>query len=244
MISFSHTYLNYRVAKCFSSREQLNEETFRLLMTNVFIYSGDVFDIKSMVNTTNSEAVKNVRKKIKDYKRDKRDDIKIKTTFIENLPFYVKTIGLQETSESILPIINDLPKEKDELIERFFRIFSKFVDEIVAFGDKGYFILKEHMINLLSEILSKNNDVNILGLASNGLLYMTKFIKEDDKAGTVLTLVIGMAQENDNPIRKEKAMYLFGSLSSLVSTELIQSYAISQVILFQNDRYRSKSIIV
>ena len=235
MISFSHTYLNYRVAKCFSSREQLNEETFRLLMTNVFIYSGDVFDIKSMVNMTNSEAVKNVRKKIKDYKRDKRDDMKIKTTFIENLPFYAKTIGLQETSESILPIITDLPKEKDELIERFFRNFSKFVDEIVAFGDKGYFILKEHMINLLSEILSKNNDVNILGLASNGLLYMTKFIKEDDKAGTVLTLVIGMAQENDNPIRKEKAMYLFGSLASLVSTELIQSYAISQVNLFQND---------
>lgn len=63
MISFNHTYLNYRVARCCTTREQLNEATFGLLMTNVFIYSGDVVDFKSMSNMSNSEAVKNVRKK-------------------------------------------------------------------------------------------------------------------------------------------------------------------------------------
>ena len=63
MISFNHTYLNYRVARCLATREQLNEATFGLLVTNVFIYSGDIIDIKSMPNMSNSEASKMLEKK-------------------------------------------------------------------------------------------------------------------------------------------------------------------------------------
>ena len=218
MISFNHTYLNYRVARCFATREQLNEATFGLLMTNVFIYSGDVIDIKSMANMSNSEAVKNVREKIKSYKDS---DIQLKITFIENVPFYVKTIGFQETAESILPILSDLPKEKDGIIKRFFGVYSKLVDEIVKFGEKAYFILKEHMITLIREILSKTSNKDILDTVSEGLIYTTKFMKDDDKGGSVLTIVIMMAQEDDDENRKEKAMYLFGSLAPLVGSELI-----------------------
>ena len=152
MISFNHTYLNYRVARCFTTREQLNEATFGLLLTNVFIYSGDAIDMNYMENLPNSEAVKNVRKKINSYKDD---DIQIKITFLENVSFYAKTVGFQETAESILPILSDLPKEKESLTERFFNDFIKFVDEVVKFGDKAYFILKDHMVNLIGEIFIK-----------------------------------------------------------------------------------------
>ena len=232
MISFNHTYLNYRVARCLSTKEQLNDATFGLLVTNVFIYSGDIIDIKSMANMSNSEAVKNVRKKISDYKDS---DIQIKITFLENVPFYVKTVGFQETAESILPILTDLTKEKDILNERFFNVFPKFVDEIVKFGEKAYFILKEHMINLIRDILSTTKNGNILKIVSDGLVYMTNFMKEDDKGGSVLTIVIQMAQEDDDEQRKERAMTLFGSLASLVGSELIQCYIIPQVNSFVND---------
>jgi hypothetical protein len=232
MISFSHTYLNYRVARCLSTKEQLNEATFGLLMTNVFIYSGDIIDFKSMVNMSNSEAVKNIRKKINDYKDA---DIQIKITFVENVPFYVKTIGFQETAESILPILTDLTKEKDILIERFFAVYPKFVDEIIKFGEKAYFILKDHMINLIRDILSKTKNANILKLVSEGLVYMTQFMKEDDKGGKVLIIVIQMAQEDDDEQRKERAMNLFGSLAPYVGSELIQCYTIPQVNSFVND---------
>ena len=107
MISFNHTYLNYRFARCFATREQLNEETFGLLLANVFIYSGDAIDINYMDNLPNTEAVKNVRKKINSYKNN---DVNYKITFLENVSFYVKTVGFQETAESILPILSDLIK--------------------------------------------------------------------------------------------------------------------------------------
>ena len=232
MISFNHTYLNYRVARCLATKEQLNEATFGLLMTNVFIYSGNVVDIKSMANMSNSEAVKNIRKKINDYKDS---DIQIKITFVENVPFYVKTIGFQETAESLLPILSELPKEKEVLTERFFTVFNKFVDEINKFGEKAYFILKDHMINLIREILNMTKNANILGLVGDGLVYMTQFMKEEDKGGRVLTIVIQMAQEDQDEVKKEKAMRLLGNLAPLVGSELIQCYIIPQVSSYVHD---------
>ena len=232
MISFSHTYLNYRYANCYSSAEILREKTFGLLMTNVFIYSGNIIDIQSMTNMSNIEAVKNFKKRIKEYKSG---EISLKMTFLENIAFHVKTVGFQETVESILPILTELPKEKESLIERFFGGYSKFVDEIVKFGDKAYFILKEHMIKIIQEILNTSKSANIMSLVSKGLVYMTNYMKEDDKGGSVLTVVIQMAQEFDDEQRKETAMGLFGSLAPLVGSELVQCYIIPQVISFVND---------
>ena len=91
------------------------------------------------------------------------------------------------------------------------------------------------MINIISEILIKTKNDKVLKLVADGLIYMTQYIKEEDMAETVLTAVIRMGQDNDDEQRKERAMYLFGSLASYVSSELIQCYAISQVNLFVND---------
>ena len=240
MINFTHTYLNYRIAKTFPDRQTLDTSTFDLLTTNVFIFSGDIMDFKSMTsmaNLYNSEAVKNIRQKINSYKDS---DISNKITFIENVPFYVKTIGFQETVESILPIINDLYREKDTLSSRFFNVFPKFVDEIVKFGDNGYFILNEHMINLISEFLTNNNNIykknmNLVKSICDGLVYMTTFIKDENKGESVLTIVIKMAQDDENEHKREMAMSLFGSLTPLIDTDLIQLYVIPQVNSFADD---------
>ena len=72
------------------------------------------------------------------------------------------------------------------------------------------------MINLIHDILSKTQNENILKSVSEGLVYMTNFMKEDDKGGSELKIVIQMAQEFDDEQKKETAMNLFGSLSPLV----------------------------
>ena len=238
MINFNHTYLNYRITKIFPDKASLDASTFPLLMTNVFIYSGDIIDFKSMTSISNSEAVKNIRQKINAY-RDQ--DLTNKITFIENVPFYVKTIGFQETVESILPIVNDLSREKEALVVRFFNVFPKFVDEIVKFGEKGYFILNEYMINLICDFLTNNpNNIykknpNLVKSLSDGLVYMTNFIKDEHKGESVLTIVIKMAQDDDDDHKRERAMSLFGDLTPLIDTDLIQLYVIPQVNSFADD---------
>ena len=238
MINFNHTYLNYRITKVFPDKPALDASTFNLLMTNVFIYSGDIIDFKaSMTSLSNTDAVKNIRQKINAYKDS---DLTNKITFIENVPFYVKTVGFQETVESILPIINDLPREKENLATRFFNVFPKFVDEIVKFKEKGYFILNEYMINLICEFLTNNNNIykknlNLVKSISDGLVYMTNFIKDEHKGESVLTIVIKMAQDDDDDRKRESAMTLFGGLTPLIDTDLIQLYVIPQVNSFVDD---------
>ena len=238
MINFNHTYLNYRITKSFPDKASLDASTFPLLMTNVFIYSGDIIDFKSMTSISNTEAVKNIRQKINAYKDQ---DLTNKITFIENVPFYVKTIGFQETVESILPIVNDLSREKEALAVRFFNVFPKFVDEIVKFGEKGYFILNEYMINLICDFLTNNpNNIykknqNLVKSLSDGLVYMTRFIKDEHKGESVLTIVIKMAQDDDDDHKRERAMTLFGDLTPLIDTDLIQLYVIPQVNSFADD---------
>ena len=238
MINFNHTYLNYRITKVFQDKATLDASTFNLLMTNVFIYSGDIIDFKSMTSISNTEAVKNIRQKINAYKDQ---DLTNKITFIENVPFYVKTVGFQETVESILPIINDLAREKESLVIRFFNVFPKFVDEIVKFGEKGYFILNEYMINLICDFLTNNpNNIykknpNLVKSLSDGLVYMTNFIKDKHKGESVLTIVIKMAQDDDDDHKRERAMSLFGDLTPLIDTDLIQLYVIPQVNSFADD---------
>ena len=238
MINFNHTYLNYRITKTFPDKATLDASTFELLMTNVFIYSGSVMDFKSMTSLSNTEAVKNIRQKIKSYKDQEMVN---KITFIENVPFYVKTIGFQETIEFILPILSDLSHEKENLALRFFNVFPKFVDEIVKFGDKGYFILKDYMIKLINEFLtSTTNNIykknpSLTKSISDGLVYMTKFIKEEHIGESVLTIVIKISQDDDDDHKRENAMKLFGELTPYISTDLITLYVIPQVNSFADD---------
>ena len=198
MINFNHTYLNYRITKIFPNKAALDASSFNLLMTNVFIYSGEIIDFKAaMTSLSNTDAAKNIRQKINAYKDS---DLTNKITFIENVPLYVKTVWFQETVESILQIINDLPREEETLVTRFFNVFPKFVDEIVKFKEKSYFILNEYMINLIGEFLTNNNSIykknlNLVKSISDGLVYMTNFIKNEHKGESVLTIVIKMAQD-------------------------------------------------
>ena len=241
IINFTHTFYNFRLAKVFPDKESLNAATFDLLTTNIFIYSGDLIDFKSMTtNLSNSEAVKRIRQKINSYRNQ---DAQNKKIFIENIPFYIKTIGFQETVESIVPIISDLSREKDNITSRFFEIFPQVVDEILKFGDKAYFILKDYLVKLISEFLVSNNNIyniyqknpSMVKSISNALVYLSKYIKNEDKGESVLAIVIKMAQDDDDELKRVASMNLFGSLTPYVDKDFFNLFIIPQVKSFADD---------
>ena len=232
MISFRHAYLNYRYVRCYTSSEKLKEMTFNLLLTDAFFYSGSIIDIKSMVNVTNKDAVKNIREKIKEYKDY---DLQQKMQFLENTPFYAKTLGCHETAELLLPLLSELPKGKDVYKEKFFSSYPRFVEEINKFGKKAYTLLKDKLVNLIREVLANTKDQSTLKLVGDGLVFMTKTMEEEDKGNIILPVVIGMAQEEGDNEKKEIAMKLFGKLAPLVGSLFVQMYIIPQVASFVNE---------
>ena len=122
LISFSHTYLNYRIARTYNTLKELDDNIFGLLMSNEFLLAGTPITIDSLNSMSNSESVKNVKLKTKSYNSLDNNQ---KITFVENIPFHIKQIGLEETIDLILPIILNIHKEKTEILERFLNVFNK-----------------------------------------------------------------------------------------------------------------------
>lgn len=242
IINFDHTYLNYRIAKVFLDRESLENSTFDLLTTNIFIYSGDIIDFKSsiLINSSNTEAIKTIRQKINTYKSQ---DIQNKKSFIENIPFYVRTLGFKDTVENLIPIICDLSREKETISQRFFEIFPQFIDEILKFDDKGYFILKDYMVKLISEFLVNNNYKNniykknpsMVKSITDDLVYLSKYIKSEDKGESILAIVIKMAQDDNDEFKRVASMNLFGLLIPYVDKGFFELFIIPQVKSFADD---------
>ena len=160
---------------------------------------------------------------------------------MENIPFYVKTLGFKETVEYIVPIISDLTREKEIISSKFFEIFPKFVDEIIKFGDKSYFILKDYLVKLISEFLVDNNNniykknPSMVKQIMDGLVYLSKYIKSEDKGESVLAIVIKMAQDDDDELKRVASMSLFGALIPYVDKDYFRLFIIPQVKSFADD---------
>ncbi len=232
LISFSHTYLNYRIAKTFSNKNEINENTFGLLMSNEFLLSGTVISVDSLNSMSNSEILKDIKTKTSNYNSY---DINQRITFVENIPFYIKQIGLEDTIDLIFPIILNIHKEKTDILERFLLNFNNFINEINKF-EEGYIIIKDKIIDILSEIFQSRKEENILELNCKSLVYLTNFIKEEDRGPKVLTIVIMMAHDDENEKIRILSTKLFNDLALIIGKELLELYVVPQVASFADDQ--------
>ena len=233
LISFSHTYLNYRIARTYNTLKELDDNIFGLLMSNEFLLAGTPITIDSLNSMSNSESVKNVKLKTKSYNSLDNNQ---KITFVENIPFHIKQIGLEETIDLILPIILNIHKEKTEILERFLNVFNNVVNEINKFGDEGYIILRDKIIDVLSIIFQNRKEENILDLNSKALVYLTRFIKDEDRGPKILTIVIMMAHDDDNEKIRVLSTKLFNNLALIIGQELLELYVVPQVASFADDQ--------
>ena len=233
LISFSHTYLNYRIARTYNTLKELDDNIFGLLMSNEFLLAGTPITIDSLNSMSNSESVKNVKLKTKSYNSLDNNQ---KITFVENIPFHIKQIGLEETIDLILPIILNIHKEKTEILERFLNVFNNVVNEINKFGDEGYIILRDKIIDVLSIIFQNRKEENILDLNSKALVYLTRFIKDEDRGPKILTIVIMMAHDDDNEKIRVLSTKLFNDLALIIGQELLELYVVPQVASFADDQ--------
>ena len=110
VITFNHTYLKFRLFDGFL--QKIEEIPF--LMNNEFILSGNLyiiilgnlsFDEKSF-DHNNKDLLKQVKTKVNTFLFD--GDITFKSVFIENLGFYAKEIGFENTIDILLPLVTKL----------------------------------------------------------------------------------------------------------------------------------------
>lgn len=232
LISFSHTFLNYRICHCFETIQQASDSSFSLLMSNEFVFAGAISP-ESLSQMSNTEILKNVKGKAKSFPEL---DITNKVNFIQNIAYYTKEIGLEQTVDLILPIISKISKEKDTVTENFLLIFPKFIQLFTQYGDEGYIILRDHIIPILREIFQDKKEDKVLNLCSKALVEITNYIKDDDKGMHVLTIVIIMAHDDADENNRVLSVKLFNELALIIGQELCELYVVPQVASFADDQ--------
>lgn len=232
LISFSHTFNNYRICHSFATMQEANETSLGLLMSNEFVLAGTITP-ESFSQMSNADIVRSVRNKNKQYNDY---DISNKANFIDNIPFFTKEIGLEQTVDLILPIVSNITKEKDAIIERFLSIFPKFIELIAGYGDEGYIILRDHIVTILRNIFEQKKEDKLLGLCGDDLVAITKYIKEEDKGSYILTIVIVMAHDDENENNRVLSVKLFNELALIIGQELCELYVVPQVASFADDQ--------
>ena len=105
-----------------------------------------------------------------------------------------------------------------------------------------YFQKLYYLVKLISEFLVNNYPGNIyqknpsmIKSISDGLVYLSKHIKNEDKGESVLGIVIKMAQDDDNELKRVASMSLFGELTPYVDKDYINLFIIPQVKSFVDD---------
>jgi hypothetical protein len=69
---------------------------------------------------------------------------------------------------------------------------KKFVEFLNENGEEGYKLIRDQITPLLSDILNKRDNIKVIDLCSEALVDITKYIREEDRGMSILTIVIGI----------------------------------------------------
>ena len=225
LISFNHTFFNYRIAEMESPLTK--DKEFALLIKNEFLSANITVDIKSL---SDSEIKK--KQRINNFNESESQKI----TIVENFSYYIEQIGLEDTVEIILPKILNIPNEKEIIVERFLENFQKILVELNKFGTEGQKLIKTQLIDVLENIYRANiKSTKILDLCNAALVELTKYIEENERGQYILTIVIQMAHEEEHDNYRINATKLFNNLAKILGRDLLEQYVVPQVASFADD---------
>ena len=227
LISFNHTFFNYRIAEMESPLTK--DKEFALLIKNEFLSANITVDVKSL---SDSEIKKMTKQRINNFNESESQKI----TIVENFSYYIDQIGLEDTVEIILPKILNIPNEKEIIVERFLENFQKILVELNKFGAEGQKLIKTQLIDVLENIYRANiKSTKILDLCNAALVELTKYIEENERGQYILTIVIQMAHEEEHDNYRINATKLFNNLAKILGRDLLEQYVVPQVASFADD---------
>lgn len=231
LIIFTHTYLNYRKCECITKEI----EPFSVLLTNneFLMLSSTILEENTL---NNKEIVPIVKKKVLDYSGYEPAQ---KTNFLEAMPSYAKEIGFELTVDLFFPILLKIISERDIIIEKFLHIFKKFIEFLSLHREEGYKMIRDHMIPIINDIIQKKkNDDKIMKLCSDALLDVVKFIRDEDKGQSILTIIITLANNDDDKEKdrcKTIAAQLQNDLAPFIGQESCEMWIVPQISSFAED---------
>ena len=126
----------------------ISAESNPYILSREFLYS--YFEDKRVTKTTSEETKIQVIGRIKQYSITHDD--KFTKFFLDNMNSYIEIIGLEPTSNLLLPALAKIVDETVAIKTYFLKKLSPLIDYLSSQGDEGINLLKKNVINILEEL--------------------------------------------------------------------------------------------
>jgi len=182
-MTFTHTYGKYRI---FKSTEQKIIDDFPLLLNFEYVLVGNTNIEVDSSKLDNNEILAVVKARVNGFITE--NDNNLKSSFLDNMSFYSKEIGFENTVDILIPILKKIKNENDNIKIKFLVNIPKLVNYL--YSQKGYFIIRDQILPIISGFFNNPVSARVVDQAFEAFIEVSSYISDDDKGLHVLNTVI------------------------------------------------------
>ena len=243
-ISFSHYCSTYR--KFSFDKDEPKFDFIPFIMTLEFSYSySEDLRVTREVDRQSIDTIIGYTKKFSN-----SNDEKYNKTFLDNIKTFSEVIGIEKTSNILIPALARIVEDSFLMKNHFLKILLPFIDFLCSNGDEGINILKNNMMNIIQELYNPNNkrDLDLYkneeyqDLLFKNFIKIAKAIIPKDTDKKILAIILAYGYEDENKISKFGDAHailcvkLISELAEVYGKEFTENYLLSQLTYFVDDK--------
>ena len=132
------------------------------------------------------------------------NDEKYNKTFLDNIKTFSEVIGIEKTSNILIPALARIVDDSFLMKNHFLKILLPFIDFLCSNGDEGINILQNNMMNIIQELYNPNNkrDLELYkneeyqNLLFKNFIKISKEIIAKDKDNKIFGLILAYCYES------------------------------------------------
>ena len=221
--------------------EPISQNSYPYLISREFVYS--YFEDKRIIKSTSQETKSQIIGRIKQYSITR--DEKFTKFFLDNMNAYAEAIGLEDTSNFLLPALAKIVDETVAVKIYFLKKISNLIDFLSSNGDEGVNLLKKNVINIIEELYHPHgfeiSDEEMKNLLFENFIKAAKAIIPKDKDNYILNMVISFGYEessNKDFVLEHKILCIkfISKLAEYFDKENAINYLLPQLNFFADEQ--------
>ena len=243
-ISFSHYCSFYRRFGVEKQKSKIDYIPFIMTVEFNYTYVEELRATKEV----DKQSIENITSYIKKF-TNSRDEKYIKT-FLDNIKTFSEIIGIEKTSNLLIPSLARIVDDSFTLKNHFLKILLPFIDYLCSNGDKGIKILKNNMMDILQELYYPRNKRDIecykneeyQNLLFKNFIKIAKALIPKDTENQILSLILAYGYEDEKNAKKYGdehnvlGVKLISELTEIYGKEYTENYLLPQLIYFVDDK--------
>ena len=243
-ISFSHYCAIYTRFYVDKQKPKIDYIPYIMSLEFNYTYAEELRTTKEV----DKQSIENITSYIKKFTNS--TDEKYNKTFLDNIKTFSEIIGIEKTSNLLIPSLARIVDDSFSLKNHFLKTLLPFIDYLCSNGDEGIKILKNNMMNIIQELYYPRNKRDIecyknedyQNLLFKNFIKIAKALIPKDTDKQILSLILSYGYEDEKSTKKfgdehnVLSVKLISELAEIYGKEFTENYLLPQLIYFADDK--------